>query len=180
MEYVYFAQVADFVKIGCSIHPEKRLPYIGNTYGAPPIVNPRLLGFFPGVRGLESLIHSYFKPFRIDGEWFEAAKDAIERIHVLLRFAGAERPNMWDWQEELAKHRIERPHTIRWLRLSQSPIGYALTKEALINGQIIGATLFKSEGRKTGITLVCGRSLDEFIERLVLSEMERKSSPEAS
>lgn len=71
-ERVYFFAAGDFVKIGRSINPEKRVKTLGATK-APDEVDltaGELLGTIPGGCFVESMLHLRFRPHRVIGEWF--------------------------------------------------------------------------------------------------------------
>jgi hypothetical protein len=84
-ERVYFFAVAEAVKIGRSIHPEKRVKTLQGTK-APEGLNlstGELIGTIPGGCHVESELHRTFHAHRLVGEWF-SLPPIRERIEQLI------------------------------------------------------------------------------------------------
>jgi Meiotically up-regulated gene 113 len=183
---VYFAQGGPFLKIGFSRNPEKRIANLGYTLSRPKDTGPlTLIATLPGSRTLESLAHKLFGVFRIGGEWFEANSQSLELIDHLSSVAKQlarggivkEGALLNEWGRVLGNESgISRPSGSRWIRISNSPIGSALTRKGLETGEVIGAALLKNETGQILISVVDTVSLDSFIERLVLSEIRKEQA----
>lgn len=75
-KYVYFIRSGDFIKIGCSAHPEERVKQIrrGGTVERPSSWDgePYLIGYLPGDTKKEAEEHKQWSHLRDRGEWFHA------------------------------------------------------------------------------------------------------------
>lgn len=69
--YVYFIEGQGLVKIGSALNPPKRLQELQT--GSP--VRLKLIGFYPGGKERERVLHNQFSSCRIHGEWFNALRD---------------------------------------------------------------------------------------------------------
>lgn len=102
LTFVYFIQSGDFIKIGWSKHPEKRVDQIrrGGKATRPSaglVEDPTLLAYIPGTTKDESSLHARFASSRDQGEWFvrtpeldalieeAAASQATWEVDALLR-----------------------------------------------------------------------------------------------
>lgn len=80
MTKIYFICDGDFVKIGISDNPEKRLSHLQTS-------NPKkltLLYTMDGNETLEKLLHSIFSQYRVRGEWFEYTGSLYEFIYLSI------------------------------------------------------------------------------------------------
>lgn len=78
--FVYFIRCMEFVKIGSSENPKRRLASLGT-------MNPfdcTLLGIVEGGSILEFEIHEALAPHRHRGEWFHASPDVLALVDRLL------------------------------------------------------------------------------------------------
>lgn len=63
---IYFVLSGDFVKIGHSVNPEKRLTVLST--GCP--TECKMIGVMPGNQPDEAKVHKQFSHLRTKGEWF--------------------------------------------------------------------------------------------------------------
>ena len=81
---VYFIQCNGWqgpIKIGSAVDVQKRL--LGMATGNPyPLV---LLAEYPAPREVEWRLHKRFRPYRIQGEWFDPAQKLREFINIAKR-----------------------------------------------------------------------------------------------
>ena len=66
LKYIYFIKAGDFVKIGITTNPKKRLHDLQTS-------NPLkldLIYFMPGDENLEKILHEVFDEYKESGEWF--------------------------------------------------------------------------------------------------------------
>lgn len=82
--WVYFVETEDgqFVKIGFSITPVRRLSQLGT------LMPVRLIGCFPGSRGTEVWLHRKFASERTTGEWFRFTPE----LRALITLVGVMEP----------------------------------------------------------------------------------------
>lgn len=74
---IYFIQSSDnFIKIGYSANPAKRLASL-QTSAAEPLI---LLGTVTGGRDKEEVLHDRFSHLRISGEWFRPDQELLDYI----------------------------------------------------------------------------------------------------
>jgi T5orf172 domain len=180
---VYFAQGGPFLKIGFSGNPEKRITNLGYTLSRPKDTGPlSLISAIPGGRTLETLAHKLFRGFQIGGEWFEANQQSLSLVEHLSSIAEDLANNdsvkegalLRGWNQVFGTNLgISRLNSSLWIRISNSPIGSALTRRGLETGEIVGATLLRNDTGRTLITVVDAGSLDKYIERLVLAEIRK-------
>lgn len=78
---VYFVRSGDHVKIGTTLHINKR-------FGEIQAPNTELLATEPGYLHRESLLHSKFAKFRANGEWFRLEPALVRYINALRNEAG--------------------------------------------------------------------------------------------
>ena len=75
---IYFiAQGDEYVKIGYGGDPESRLSQL--QVGNPDELN--IMVCFPGGQAEEDRLHSFFRSFRVRGEWFRLDDVLVEFIH---------------------------------------------------------------------------------------------------
>lgn len=73
--FIYFVEAGNYIKIGYSRDPIRRLSQIqgGKNVKAPAGLDTsraRILAVEQGSQGEESLLHKRFAEYRVDGEWF--------------------------------------------------------------------------------------------------------------
>jgi Meiotically up-regulated gene 113 len=96
---VYFIRCGDFIKIGYSLSPERRLSHIMT-------VNPHeieLLGYRYGTRDDEALYHERFAPHRHRGEWFNAAPEIETYARTLMQSLPKKPPKVKRFRYRLAR-----------------------------------------------------------------------------
>lgn len=74
--YIYFVQVAKFIKIGFAVDVGKRIKAL--QAGCP--FPMRLLGTMKGPAYIETRLHERFDNLRRNGEWFSAGKRLLSFI----------------------------------------------------------------------------------------------------
>lgn len=90
---VYFAKSGDFLKIGYSGKPEKRVATLGIksvkcVKGSPEQPEPlALIATIPGFYDLEHLMHTCFRAFHIEGEWFHASEECLALFDKVVSYA---------------------------------------------------------------------------------------------
>lgn len=95
--YMYFMRSGDYIKVGISNNPERRrrelLDPLNDT-AMPDDWNGeiQLIAHVPGNRATEMSVHQDFAHLRVKGEWFRAAPELIEEMHMAL---------LWQSQKEL-------------------------------------------------------------------------------
>jgi hypothetical protein len=88
-ERVYFIRSGGYVKIGRSLHPERRLAHLKKDKGQtviPEYVDmnvAELVATLPGSRRVESKMHLRFSKYRVAGEWFTWSKEVREFVESL-------------------------------------------------------------------------------------------------
>jgi Meiotically up-regulated gene 113 len=152
---VYFAQGGPFLKIGFSGNPEKRITNLGYTLSRPKDTGPlSLISTIPGGRTLETLAHKLFRAFQIGGEWFEANSQSLSLVGHLSSIAEDLSNNVGvregallrGWNQVFGTNSgISRVNGSLWIRVSNSPIGSALTRRGIETGEVIGATLLRND-----------------------------------
>lgn len=77
--YVYFIQIGDSgdIKIGYTNNIKKRLKELQT--GSPKKL--KLLGYIDGGRTKEQELHSQFKQYRVNGEWFRLHQEIVDYIN---------------------------------------------------------------------------------------------------
>lgn len=90
-ERVYFFLADTALKIGRSIHPEKRVRTLSGTKAPEGIAvdTGKLIGTIPGGARVESTLHHRFRPHRLVGEWFEYEPIAIDIAELLIESSKA-------------------------------------------------------------------------------------------
>jgi hypothetical protein len=85
--FVYYIQSGQFVKIGYSINPEKRVDQIrrGGRAARPSIWagNPVLIGYEIGGADLEKQRHAQFAHLHDQGEWFNLTTELAEHAEEI-------------------------------------------------------------------------------------------------
>lgn len=87
--FVYFVSCQQYIKIGHSVDPEKRLKSLkmsGNGTKAPRGIDlweAELLHTAPGGQSEEKKLHEQFAHLRADGEWFHAAPELLQHIESI-------------------------------------------------------------------------------------------------
>ena len=83
--FVYFIKAEckaeegeDWIKIGFSIHPDKRLEELQARQSA----KLRLLRTVPGTMSIERNLHAHFSQSRTTGEWFRECPELLEIIET--------------------------------------------------------------------------------------------------
>lgn len=75
-QLVYFIKCGEWMKIGISVNPEKRLEALrrsGNGTAAPvgiQLHEAEIVHTMPGGRPVEKFLHHQFRHLRVEGEWF--------------------------------------------------------------------------------------------------------------
>lgn len=90
---VYFIRRAhdDFIKIGFSRHPERRMRALSLAAG----MRMALLGSVAGGHGLEQALHARFEHLRTVGEWFRPDDDLLVEIHALTGWRPRYTDRLW-------------------------------------------------------------------------------------
>lgn len=78
--YIIHAVGTNRIKIGFSINPQKRLSEL--QIGSP--FRLEMLGYWPGGKRCEKLLHRHFKNFRKTGEWFEVPPFCGLKIYEII------------------------------------------------------------------------------------------------
>lgn len=88
--FIYFARVGDYLKVGCSIDPRKRVHTIRKTDGPlldlwAPTELIRFVPAGPSVRafGLEGDYMAALADYHVEGEWFRATPEVLDWIAAL-------------------------------------------------------------------------------------------------
>lgn len=90
---VYFIRRSrdDFIKIGVSMHPEKRMRAIMMAAGVP----MTMLGAVRGGFGMERGLHHEFRHLRAVGEWFRPEDDLLRRVYELTGWRPRYTDRLW-------------------------------------------------------------------------------------
>lgn len=100
--FVYFLRCGDFVKIGFSANPKRRLRYLQTAMP----FNFELLGAHPGTKWHEQQLHKIFASLRHRHEWFCADQAILEIAVKGLPSIDAPRPITNAFGEFLRLNRI--------------------------------------------------------------------------
>jgi hypothetical protein len=81
-EFVYFCsgKTTGLIKIGWTFDPVRRVKDIQRM--SPDRL--QMIGFIPGSRELEKMIHEYLSKFRVHNEWFDPQPPVVSLIQDLL------------------------------------------------------------------------------------------------
>ena len=85
---------AEYVKIGLSSDPDKRMQQIKNGGMSSPL-HYEIWSCVRGGRELEKRLHKFLKKYRVQGEWFRICSEVLE----VLRDApeSGEAASRWSW-----------------------------------------------------------------------------------
>ena len=83
--YVYFARIGQYVKVGFSVNPERRVKNLRSADVSAPADLDRtapieLLKVLPGGPEVETAAHWALTEFHESGEWFHAAPEVLEAV----------------------------------------------------------------------------------------------------
>ena len=82
--YVYFARIGQYVKVGFSVNPERRVKNIRHGCSVPTDLDlaapVELLKVVPGGPEVENAAHWALTEFHEFGEWFRADPEVLEAV----------------------------------------------------------------------------------------------------
>ena len=88
MNYIYFIKCCDFVKIGYSSNPKKRLSdmQVGSPYQLKMLCAVPYKGDIEDVKIEEKMLHFEYREFRYRGEWFKVFPKMNKWLNMMNKY----------------------------------------------------------------------------------------------